>query len=300
MGSDAIRAAEFDGGTDDTGPVVQPLVSIVVPVFNGERYLPALIDSLLSQDYPNLEIVFSEGGGTDGSARILEGIDDPRVRITHQPRGTTAAANWTAATLEARGEFTKLVCQDDLIHPDTITRQVRDLQEFPTAVMAVGQRDIIDASGRIVYAPRGLAGVHARVLSGKDALRACYRAGTNVIGEPLAVLFRTNALKKVMPWQDSNPLMLDLSTYTRIAPLGDVVLRHESVGAFRVSASSWSTRLARQQNEQTRRWQRHFEETNGAELSSWDRARGWMGRHAQVNVRRAAYASLRLRGRLSP
>ena len=273
----------------------QPLVSIVVPVFNGERYLPDLIEALLAQDYPHLEIVFSEGGSSDFSPEILANIHDPRVRVMAQPAGTSAAGNWTAATLEARGEFTKLVCQDDLIHPDTISRQVGDLQEFPTAVMAVGQRDIIDASGRVVYAPRGLAGVHARVLSGRDALRACYRAGTNVIGEPLAVLFRTDALKEIMPWEDSNPLMLDLSTYTRIAPLGDVVLRHESVGAFRVSSQSWSTRIAREQSEQTKRWQREFEDSNVSDLTRWDHARGWIGRHTQVNVRRAAYMVLRAR-----
>ena len=279
--------------------MAQPLVSIVVPVFNGERYLSALIGSLLAQDYPNLEIIFSDGGSSDSSTALLSAIDDPRVTITNEPAGTSAAGNWTAATMQASGEFTKLVCQDDLIHPDTISRQVGDLLEFPSAVMAVGQRDIIDAAGKIVYAPRGLAGVHARVVSGHDALRACYRAGTNVIGEPLAVLFRTEALRAVMPWEDSNPLMLDLSTYTRIAPMGDVVLRHESVGAFRVSASSWSTRLDKQQSDQTRLWQRQFEQISG-ELSRWDHARGWLGRHAQVNLRRAAYVALRARGRLNP
>jgi len=284
--------------TRNTG-AVPPLVSIVVPVFNGERYLPDLIASVLDQDYPNLEIVFSEGGSKDSSAEILAAIDDPRVRTIAQPPPPSAAGNWTAATLEARGEFTKLVCQDDLIRPDAISRQVGDLQEFPSAVMAVGQRDIIDASGKVIYAPRGLAGVHARVLSGSDALRACYRAGTNVIGEPLAVLFRTQALKSVMPWDDSNPLMLDLSTYTRIAPLGDVVLRHEAVGAFRVSAQSWSTRLARQQNAQTRLWQEQFASSDGAEISTWDRTRGWVGRHTQVSLRRAAYLALRSRGRLT-
>ncbi len=275
-----------------------PLVSIVVPVCNGERYLPALIDSLLAQDYPQLEIVFSEGGSTDASLDLLHAIDDARVRISCEPEGTGAAANWTAATLQATGEFTKLVCQDDLLRPDAITRQVGDLQEFPSAVMAVGQRDIVDASGKVIYAPRGLAGVHARVLSGADALRACYRAGTNVIGEPLAVLFRTDALQSVMPWDDSNPLMLDLSTYTRIAPMGDVVLRHEAVGAFRVSAQSWSTQLSRKQGAQTRQWQELYASMPGAKLTWWDRTRGWVGRYTQVNVRRTAYVALRIKGQL--
>ena len=275
------------------------LVSIVVPVFNGERYLEPLIEALIKQDYPHLEFLFSDGGSTDSSMSILSSVSDPRVRIIQQPAGASAADNWSAVTLKAEGEFTKLVCQDDFIKSDTITRQVADLIEFPSAVMAVGQRDIIDASGAVVYAPRGLSGVHARVLSGTDALQACYRSGTNVIGEPLAVLFRADALKAVMPWDDSNPLMLDLNTYTRLAPLGDVVLRHESVGASRASAHSWSTRSAREQHQQTRLWQEQFAASGQTVLSRGDHVRGWLGRHTQVNVRRAAYLTLRVRGRLN-
>ena len=90
---------------------VPPLVSIVVPVFNGMPHLVALTDSLLAQTYPDLEIIFSEGGGTDGSMAYLSSIQDPRVRLVSQTQGTSAAQNWTAVTHEARGEFIKLVCQ---------------------------------------------------------------------------------------------------------------------------------------------------------------------------------------------
>jgi len=55
--------------------------------------------------------------------------------------------------------------------------------------------------------------------------------------------------------------MLDLSTYQRVAPTGEVALRWESVGAFRVSTSSWSTRIAQQQIEQTKAWQEQYAAT---------------------------------------
>jgi len=271
---------------------------VVVPVFNGMPHLQVLVDALRNQTYPNLEFVFTEGGGSDASADYLASIDDPRIRFVQMPKGTSAAQNWTAASLEARGEFTKLVCQDDIIYPRAIDLQVRDLADNPGAPMAIAQRDIVDARGRVLFHQRGLAGLpkKASKVPGHAVLRACYLQGTNVLGEPLAVLFRTPALHDAVPWDDTDPLMLDLSTYQKVAPQGDVVLRHESIGAFRVSDSSWSTRLAREQLEQTKRWQDAYAATQHPSPSSADRARAALGRHVSTNLRRVAYASLRARG----
>jgi len=67
-----------------------------------------------------------------------------------------------------------------------------------------------------------------------------------------------------------------------------------------VSAQSWSTQLSRKQGAQTRQWQELYAAMPDAELTRWDRTRGWAGRHTQVNLRRAAYVALRARGRLTP
>ena len=275
---------------------MQPLVSVVVPVFNGLSYLPALVTGLLNQTYSNLEIVFSEGGGSDGSLDYLRTIDDPRVRVIQLPPGTSAAENWTAVSDAATGEFTKLICQDDLLYPEAIEHQVHDLVKNPNAVMATAVRDIIDAHGRAIFRGRGLSGLTGDVIHGDRVIHECFRQGTNVIGEPLAVLFRTEALQTNQPWLDNNPLMLDLSMYSKVAPSGDVVLRRNSVGAFRVSNASWSTRLAKEQIEQTHRWQREYADTHS--ISAIDKARGFLGRHLQTNLRRTAYAYLSARGRL--
>lgn len=277
---------------------MQPLVSIVVPVFNGMPHLTSLVDSVTQQTYPNLEIIFSEGGGSDGSFDFLNTIDDPRVRITRMPVGTSAAGNWTAVSGEARGEFTKLVCQDDVIYPEAITHQVADLLATPSAAMSIAQRDIIDARGSVLFQQRGLAGLPkgSSTVSGDELLRACYLQGTNVLGEPLAVLFRTEALQNAMPWEDQDPLMLDLSTYQKVALNSEVAVRRESIGAFRVSNASWSTRIARDQLEQTKRWQDNYANTARTRPSRADRARAAVGRHASTNLRRLAYATLRLKG----
>lgn len=269
-----------------------PLVSVVVPVFNGMPHLPALVASLLAQDYPRVEFVFSEGGGMDQSADFLASLHDDRVRVIHQPEGTSAAQNWTAASEAAQGEFTKLICQDDVLYPTALTEQVCDLMAHPDAVMAIAKRDIIDARGATVFRNRGLAGLPREPFPGSHAIRACYLHGTNVMGEPLAVLFRTEALKAALPWRDDNPLMLDLSMYSTVAPMGLVIPRFVPVGAFRVSTSSWSTRIAAQQREQTKRWQDDYAQHVMPVPTSIDRTRAFIGRNMSTAMRRAAYAFL--------
>lgn len=281
---------------------MQPLVSVVVPVLNGLPHLKTLTDSILEQTYGNLDIVFSDGGSTDGSGEYLQGINDPRVRIVTIPRSATAAMNWTNATNAARGEYIKLVCQDDVLKPAAIQLQVSDLQKHPSAVMATARRDIIDAHDKVVYSPRGLSTLlhkHGEAIPTIDAIRTCYVKGTNVFGEPLAVLFRAEALKSVMPWNDENPLMLDLSTYERIAPLGDVVIRRDSVGAFRVSTASWSTRIAHTQLQQTRFWQESFADGAYPPITVSEHARAVIGRNLQTTMRRLAYTWLRIRGSMA-
>ena len=271
------------------------LVSVVVPVFNGLPHLRNLVDALLRQDYPDLEIVFSEGGSTDGSAEYLTTIDDPRVRVI-TPDAPGAARNWTAASEAATGEFIKLVCQDDLITHDAISKQVADLDANPTAVMAIAPRDIIDAKGNVLYAKRGCQGLTPGVHSGEDVIRECYVRGANIIGEPLTVLFRRDALLASMPWDDSNPLMLDVTQYAKVAPHGSIVVRDESIGAFRVSDSSWSTRLANVQRAQFARWQRDYAASLPTPPGAIERSRAWLGMEKNALMRRAAYRVLRMKG----
>ena len=279
---------------------MQPLVSIVVPVFNGMPHLRDLTQALQQLTYPNLEFVFTEGGGSDEGWEYLNSIADPRFRLIQMPPGTTAAGNWTAASLQAQGEFTKLVCQDDLLYPSAIDQQVRDLVANPSAAMAIAQRDIVDARGNILFRKRGLAGLPktASLIPGEQVMHACYLQGTNVLGEPLAVLFRTEHLQSAMPWDDTDPLMLDLSTYQKVAPTTDVALRWESIGAFRVSDTSWSTRIAHEQLEQTKRWQDNYRNASPTPFTRTEQLRATAGRHLSTNLRRAAYTSLRLRGGL--
>jgi len=268
---------------------------VVVPVFNGMPYLQAAYDSIAQQTYPNIEIVLVDGGSSDASLDWLARLDDPRASVHYLPKGTPAATTWTRACELATGEFIKLLCQDDLIYPDAVSHQVADLQRSPDAVLAAAQRDIITSSGKTLYRRRGCTGVSSGEMSGDAALRVAFTRAQNIFGEPLAVLFRREALMEHLPWVDTYPFMLDLDMYARAARGRRIVIRKESIGAFRVSSSSWSTRMVTSQKQQFARWQHDLANAMPEVITPMDRTKGRVGLAAQTTLRRFAYRWLSLR-----
>lgn len=271
-----------------------PTVSVVVPVFNGLTYLPETVASIQAQTHPDIEIVLVDGGSTDGSREWIEAFEHPRVVKDYLPAGTPAAATWTRASELGAGTFVKLLCQDDLIYPAAIEKQVVDLQGAPSAGMAIFQRDMVSASGKVLYRGRGCAGLPNGRVDGRHALEVGSRKGANVFGEPLAVLFRREAMADALPWEDEQPFLLDMFFYAKVLRNSDLVVRRESLGAFRISTSSWSTRLAGRQSEQFRAWQQHVE---SVVPQPWYRvAQARLNNERTTLMRRGAYWWLHRKG----
>lgn len=97
------------------------LVSIIVPVYNTERYLPECIDSIISQSHKNLEIILVDDGSPDNSGKIADEYakTDERINIVHQEnRGVSAARN--AGLDRARGDYICFSDSDDILKPDYV------------------------------------------------------------------------------------------------------------------------------------------------------------------------------------
>jgi glycosyltransferase involved in cell wall biosynthesis len=105
-----------------------PLVSVIIPVYNGAEYVGQALESALCQTYPHLEILAIDDGSSDGSLGVLElyAAKDSRVRVLRQPnRGVASARN--RCIEEARGELIAPLDADDLWQPTKVERQVRRL-----------------------------------------------------------------------------------------------------------------------------------------------------------------------------
>lgn len=275
-----------------------PLVSVVIPIFNGLPYLIEAVDTVLAQTYSNIELVLVDGGSSDGSREWVEAFEHPRVIKDYLPKGTPAASTWTRASELATGDYVKLLCQDDLLHPNAIELQVADLEAHPSAGLAIAQRDIIDAHGKVLSRARGCAGLKPGLVNGVHALEVGAWKGTNIFGEPVAVLFRTTNMRAALPWIDEQPFLLDMFFYAKILKNSDAVVRLESIGAFRISSSSWSTRLVKAQRQQFIAWQRHIERDIAPQ--PWFRiAQARITNEKTTQMRRAAYTWLRLQNSFS-
>lgn len=94
-----------------------PLISLVIPVYNAEKYLKQTIESALNQSYENFEINAVDDGSTDQSFSILQGFADPRLRLFRKKNGGVSSAR-NAGIREAKGEYICFLDTDDVLAPD--------------------------------------------------------------------------------------------------------------------------------------------------------------------------------------
>jgi glycosyltransferase involved in cell wall biosynthesis len=120
--------------------LTNPLVTVVVAVHNGERFLRSALESLYAQDYEPFEVVFVDDGSTDGSAEIARAFAG--IRYVHQQNQGLAAARNTGLSL-ANGEFLAYLDDDDLIPSHKLRRQAGYLVDNPDVGCVLGRQEIM-------------------------------------------------------------------------------------------------------------------------------------------------------------
>ncbi len=126
-----------------------PLVSVVMPTLNQARFLCAAIDSVLRQDYPNIELIVADGGSSDGTIDLLkkrQAIDSRLRWFSQKDDGPAEAIN--AALAQVRGTVVGWLNSDDLYAPGAVTRAVDALQSHPTWLMVYGHGQHVDGDGK--------------------------------------------------------------------------------------------------------------------------------------------------------
>lgn len=142
----------------------QPLVSVIVPVLDAERFLGDALASIEAQTYAPLEIIVVDGPSTDGTERIARSF--PRVRYFRQSgKGMWNAVN--DALEAARGEFVAMISSDDLWMPDKVRLQVDYLRDHPASGYVLGLTKFILIEGETpprAFRPELFQGEHAAIL----------------------------------------------------------------------------------------------------------------------------------------
>lgn len=186
-----------------------PLVSIVTPSYNQARYLEAAIESVLSQDYPNLEYVVIDGGSTDGTLEILESYGSRLDRwVSEADEGQAEAIN--KGFRMSSGDILAWLNSDDLYLPGAVASAVRAFEREPQAGLVYGDGIMVDEELRLLDYHR-----YPQV-DGLDLLRF------EVILQP-AVFMRAGALYQAGLLDPQYELVLDHDLWLRIAARAPLV-----------------------------------------------------------------------------
>ena len=263
----------------------RPKVSLCIPAYQAAEYLQATIDSVLSQNYTDMEIVIVDNNSSDGTRAIVEAIDDDRVRVIHNPATLSMADNFNLAVRLCRGEYVKVLCSDDTLEPDCIAAQSAVLENHPDVALVASQTDFIDDDGVLLLRARGLRGIVGRH-SGQRVVRQIVRSGRNPIGAPVAAMFRRSDFDRCGGFDGDLLFVMDMDLWIRLLENGDFVGMPRAMGAFRVRTdSSTALTAASSQLAQQLEFVRRLNDDTTWDVSALDRTMGRV-RAIDMQVRR--------------
>ena len=228
-----------------------PLVSILIPTYNGERYLKKALRSALEQSHKELEILVGDDASTDSTPDVLAAAaaDDPRIRVIRHETNVGAYDNPIRLLEAARGEYVKFLLHDDLLMRDCVRDLVRGLEATEGAQLAFSRRSVIGEDGRPV--PGGELpplGDRPGRLDGRELGDVVLTNCTNLIGELSTILFRRTAVDPAGLWQvDGRQLAAlgDLALCLSLLAMGPAFYSPRVLSSFRRHGSQRSGDQAR-------------------------------------------------------
>ena len=204
-----------------------PLVSIVVPSFNQGRFLAEALESLLAQDYPQLELLVADGGSTDDSREVIDRFADRLAWWSSEPDGGQANG-LNRAFDHATGELLGWLNADDTLIAGAVSAAVDALDRNPDALLVYGDAIFVDESGN----EKGR--FHAEEMNVREMMRRC----EDRIVQP-GSLFRRSV------WEEVGPLngyfALDFELVARIGMRGRAIRLDRPLATYRLHDTSKST-----------------------------------------------------------
>lgn len=204
-----------------------PLVSIVISSYNYARYLPEAIDSVLAQDYPNVELIVLDDGSTDETRRVLEAYSlDLFYRETQENMGETRTLNkgWRMS----RGSILAKLSADDVLLPGAVRSAVEHLRTNPDTVLTYCDFEVLDEDSNVIRR------VTAPEVSYRDmVVRFVCPPGPGSF-------FRRKAFEAVGGWDERFRRLNDQEFYLRLGLRGRFRKIPEVLAGYRLHGGSQS------------------------------------------------------------
>jgi len=223
----------------------EPLVSVLVPVYNGERFLRHCLDSLLAQTYRKFVLLISDNASTDGTREICESYAkaDPRVRYQRNPVNVGMYGNLNLLLRLARTPFVKLASADDFWAPTMLADAMEQMQADPSLVLCHPRAVLVDEKGDEIR--RYDKPLH--LMENDPAVR--FRRVLHELGlvNQLMGVMRTDAVRSMLPFLGFPPadsvFLAELSLHGKIMELP----KFQYFRRFHQESSSWNRKSASHQ-----------------------------------------------------
>ncbi|MEM6252382.1 MAG: glycosyltransferase [Cyanobacteria bacterium P01_D01_bin.156] len=210
------------------------LISVIVPVYNGENTIAQTIESVLSQKHSQLELIVINDGSTDKTVSIVDSFTDVRIRlISHPNQGTSASRN--RGIREAIGQYLAFLDADDLWTSDKLADQLKALENCPEAGLAYSWTDQIDTDGKFLR-----PGLHMSV--DNNPLNSLFLR--NFIESGSNALIRSSVFKTVGNFNEKVKYVEDWEMWLRIAAKYDFVCVPKPQVFYRIYPGSMSCNVA--------------------------------------------------------
>jgi len=213
--------------------MLDPIVTVIVPIYNGSSYLHATLTSLLSQTFANFELLAIDDGSTDASGEIVRALKEERVRLIQtKNNGLCRALN--LGIVEARAPYIARCDQDDISFPERLARQLKVMENNPEAVALFtystkfGRERCWSNADKLTMA----AGELKQYDPGKDGC---------VLGSTMFA--RTAALRSIGGFRQSYYPADDLDLECRLSQAGKVLILREPLIAYRFQTGANTYRV---------------------------------------------------------
>jgi glycosyltransferase involved in cell wall biosynthesis len=228
----------------------KPHVTVAIPLYKGV-FIRRAIDSVLSQSFSDFELLVLDDASDDKFRDIVLSYSDPRIVYVRNKKNLGAEGNWNMCLAHSRGTYIKILPHDDTLESECLKDQVKVLDEDLDKKIALVfcARKIINAEGKQLIVRR-FFGIPEGQISSHTIIRKCILRGTNLIGEPGAVLFRSSAAKAIGPFNGKIPYVIDLDYWVRLLSQGNAYYVDKPLSTFRLSSTSWSVEIGARQSEQ--------------------------------------------------
>ena len=218
-------------------------VDVVIPNYQYGRYLRDCVESVLTQDVPDLRVLIIDNASTDDSVEIAREIAarDPRVEIIARPENLGAQASWNEGIDWAQADYFTVLCADDRLAPGALKRAMAVLEEDPSLSFVYGRgielhpsRPPAEASDEGQDMPQDWV-----IIDGVDFIeQRCQTAANNIA--TCTVLVRTSLQKQAGHYREGLPYTDDLEMWMRLATFGSIAETETVQGIWLVHGANMS------------------------------------------------------------